>query len=357
MMRRELWKTKLASVVLSLVAASCSVHEGPDADTPACLEIDLVFSQDMPDYKEVEYDILKTKADYTPDELDLRYTLKFYPALPEGGYSASEAADYTVVLTRDASEEKDCSFTAFLPEGDWQVRCWTDYVRKGGTDDLFYNTSDFSSVSIPQEYIAGTDYKDAFRGSGEVSLSRFGSAQEPTRMILEMKRPLAKFRFIATDFDRLVTRIMKERKAASGYAPADTSQAGSTSSMSFNPDGYYLRFHYTSFLPSVFNMFKDKPVDSRAGVSFDSEFVPLSEKEVLMGFDYVLTNGHESGVSVQVALYDRSSGSMLSLTPPISVPLIRSEVTTVRGDFLTMDAGSGIGINPTFDGEYVVTVP
>lgn len=346
-----------APMLAMLLAASCGVHEWPDESTPAQLEIEMVFAQDMPDYKEVDYDTRKTKTEYTSEDLDIRYTLKFYPELPGGGYSGSEATDYTEVLTRPATEGLDCSFTVTLPEGRWQVRCWADYVVKGSVDDLFYETADFSAITVMEDYMANTDYKDAFRGSAEVSVHRVGQEQEPDKVSLEMERPLAKFRFIATDFDLLITKIMREREAAAG---SSSSATATIPVKSFNPEDYYIRFYYTSFLPCVFNMFKDKPIDSRTGDSFDSEFIPLSDKEVLMGFDYVLVNGHESGVYVEVALYDRKTDNLLSLTPSLLVPLVRSKVTTVSGDFLTMGVGSGIGVNPSFEedrDEFIIRIP
>ncbi len=348
----------LAPMFVLLFATSCSVHEWPDESTPAQLEIRMVFDKEMKEYKEVvDYDTRNTKTYFTPGELDIRYTFRFYPALPGGGYAGTEASDYTEVLTRPATEGLDCTFRVTLPEGKWQVRCWADYVRKGSVEDLFYEVADFSAITVPAEdYMANTDYKDAFRGSAEVSLRRVGQEQDPVSVTLDMERPLAKFRFIATDFDLLVTKIMREREAAGSSSSSTTTPPTKT----FNPEDYYIRFYYTSFLPCVFNMFKDKPIDSRTGVSFDSEFIPLSEKEVLMGFDYVLVNGHESGVYVEVALYDRKTNTLLSLTPSLLVPLVRGEITTVSGDFLTMGVGSGIGVNPGFEedkDEFIIRIP
>ncbi len=339
-----------------VLAASCRVHEWPDASTPAQLDLELVFATDMPDYKEVNYETKRTRAGFTAEDMDIRYTLKFYPGLPAGGYSSSEASDYTIVMTRPSTENLDCSRRVSLPEGRWKILCWTDYVRIGGTEDLFYETADFSSIALSESHIANTDYKDAFRGSAEVELRRLGSTETPAQVRLDMERPLAKYRFIATDLDALVTKVMRE-KAAEAAAAGDISPAADPSTSSFNPEDYYIRFYYNSFMPCVFNIFKDKPVDSRTGVTFDSEFIPISTKEVLMGFDYVLVNGHESAVSVQVALCEVKTDKQLSLTPAVLVPLVRSKVTTVRGDFLTMGIGSGIGVNPEFDGEFNLIIP
>lgn len=335
-----------------LLAASCRVHEWPDPSTPASLELELVFSEEMQDYDEIiSYENgqrMKT-ADYSRDDMAIRHILRFYPGLPGGGYSSNAASDYTVVLTRPATEELNLRRTVSLPEGRWKILCWTDYVVSGGAEDLFYETGDFSAVTLPENHVAGTDFKDAFRGVDEVELRRMGGSESPVRVTLGMERPLAKYRFIATDFDALVTKVKRE-KSAGAAASGDASTAADPSlSAAFNPEDYYIRFTYGSFMPCVFDMFKDKPTDSRTGVGFDSVFIPLSDKEVLMGFDYVLVSGYESGVYVQAALCDGVTGEVLSRTPSVLVPLVRNRVTTVRGDFLTMGAGSGISVNPDFE--------
>ncbi len=325
--------------------SSCSVHQWPDESTPAVLRLDIVFSTDLPPYLTVDYGT-KNSALESEQDFSFRYIVKFYPRLPDGTFSRTEAGDYTLVLTKDDLSDLNYSTVTRLPEGEWQVRCWADYVEKGSTDDLFYRTSDFSSITLPEPHTANTDRKDAFLGVADVKLVRVGSHQTPVTARVEMERPLAKFRFIATDFEALVTKVMREKSSS------DPSKAPG-----FEPSDYYIRFYYTSFMPYVFDVFANKPIDSRSGVQFDSAFTPLSEDEVLMGFDYVLVNGHESSVVVQVALYDRATDNLLSLSPTISVPLTRSKVTTVRGDFLTLSTGGGIGISPEFDGEYNIIIP
>ncbi len=328
--------------------SSCNVHQWPDESTPAALKLDFVFATDLPPYLTVDYEGTKTAAEAAAAASgnSFRYTVKFYPSLPDGTFSRAASEDYTLVLTKDDLTTLDYSAVTYLPEGTWQVRCWADYVERGSTGDLFYNTADFSAIELAESYTAGTDRKDAFLGVAEVTLRRVGTHQAPVTARLEMERPLAKFQFIATDFGALVTKVMREKSSF------DPSKAPG-----FTPSDYYIRFYYTSFLPSVFNLFTNKPIDSRSGVQFDSEFTPLSMDEVLMGFDYVLVNGHESSVSVQVALYDKSTNNLLSLSPPITVPLTRSKLTTVRGDFLTLSTGGGIGVCPDFDGEYNITIP
>jgi hypothetical protein len=346
---------RISAGTLAVLAAaltllpSCSVHEWPDTGTLAQLRLDFRFATDLPPYLEIKYG---TKTDISPEDYDVRYKVKFYPELTGGGYDTADAAAYALTLTKDDVSELNWTACAALPEGKWQVRCWVDYVAQGSDKDLFYDTEDFSSITIPEEHTANNDYKDAFLGSAEVELHRVGSREEPVSVTLDMERPLAKFQFIATDLEQLVTKVLREK--ATRRSRTDSDRPESPLEQSFRPEDYYIRFYYTSYMPCVFNIYTNKPVDSRTGVQFESEFTPISENEVLMGYDYVLVNGAESSVLVQVALYDRETRELLSLTPAVSVPLVRSKVTTVRGDFLTLGAGGGLGINPDFDDEYNV---
>ncbi len=347
-MRRGFFHTILA-VLAAVCLSSCSVHEWPEEGTPALLKLDFSFATDLPPYLEIEYG---TKTEPSPEEYSVRYSVKFYPRLPGGGYDSSPAEPYSLTLTKDDITELNWSAVTVLPEGKWLVRCWADYVARGSAADLFYDTRDFGAITLPEAHSANTDRKDAFLGSAEVELHRVGSREEPVTARLEMERPLAKFQFIATDLRQLTTKVIRERMKQRGTSDVDAS--GAPAEQSLDPADYYIRFYYTSYMPCVFNIYTNKPVDSRAGVQFESGFTPISDGEVLMGYDYVLVNGVESSVQVQVALYERGTDELLSLTPSVTVPLVRSRVTTVRGEFLTLGAGGGLSVNPDFDDEYNV---
>ncbi len=346
---------RAAFLALSLTlcaVCSCSVHEWPDAGTPAALRLELRFSEDLPPYLDVDRG---TRSGGTAEDRCVRHSLRFYPGLPGGGYAEEDTRELRLVLTGDAGAGLDRTAEVELPEGRWLVRCWTDYAERGSSADLYYGTEDFRSVTVLGEaYEGSTDFRDAFAGSAEADVRRRGSREEPVSALLEMRRPLAKFRFIATDLRQLETKVLRERR---GSAEGDAPGAPGAAARGFDPSDYEIRFSYASFLPCAFDLAADRPVDSRSGVRFAGEFTPLSEGEALLGFDYVLVNGAESSVQVRVELRERASGELLSLTPPIEVPLLRSRLTTVRGDFLTAGAGGGIGVDPGFGGEFDITLP
>ena len=41
----------------------------------------------------------------------------------------------------------------------------------------------------------------------------------------------------------------------------------------------------------------------------------------------------------------------MSSTNPINVPIVRSKMTVVKGEFLTSKATGGVTINPSYDGD------
>ncbi len=337
------------SAALALSTVSCSVHEWPDAGLPARLRLEFRFSEDLPPHMDVDW-ATRTRGG-SPEDHCVRYSVRFYAGLPGGGYSEEDSRELRLVLTKDDVSSLDLSTEVSLPEGRWKVRCWADYAARGSSADLYYGTEDFRSVTVPEGRAGCTDFADAFLGSAEVDLRRRGSREESSVAELEMGRPLAKFRFIATDLRQLETKVLRERAERRGASDAPDAP-GAAGTRGFDPSDYSIVFHYTSFLPCVFDVLADRPVDSRSGAGFEGEFTPISEGEALLGFDYVLVNGAESAVQVQVELRERATGELLSLTPPIEVPLSRSRVTTVRGDFLTMGAGGGVGVDPDFDDEY-----
>lgn len=365
----------------ALLSASC-VHEWPDETTPADVDVSLVFNTEFLPFRDVEY-TKKGKAD--PSEFNIRYQIRAYRALKTGGYDSEPMREFAFSKT-DVSEP-DCKLRIELPEGEYMLRAWADYVDDGSMDDKYYSTEDFRSITVAEPYEGDTDFKDAFVGAAPVASVRVGGNAPKVSTTIEMERPLAKFQFVAEDLYDLVTKAMENylsKNEYQAYLEGRRPQGGSvetpssaeydfrvgatdaldsgtkapwdpTKAPGFNPEDYKIVFYYTSFLPTEYNVLTQKPVDAKMGMSFTSVLRPLNEDEALIGFDYVLVNGTESSVGVQVALYD-PDGKMLSLSNPVTVPIVRGKVTTVRGRFLTLATGSGIGVDPGFSGEYNVII-
>lgn len=348
----------LKGILLALLSAfalvSCDIHEWPEEVPPEIVPftLHLNFDTNMPIYEEIDHSSTRVE-----EERDKRYIIGVYPYDKAG--NPTRVADTMIVYTKEGDEEYNHSFLLDIPEGNYNFVVWTDFVADGADTDLYYNTGDFAEIILSdrKNHVGNTDFRDAFRGAKSsivladnpyyAALSR---AVE-TEITIDMQRPLAKFKIVATDlqeFIRHAKRLMALKAAEKGDTRAEA--------YTFDLSDYRVVFRYNGFMPCSFNMFTNKPADAWTGVTFDSRLSVLSDNEVELGFDYVFVNGSESTVSVTVEVYDWE-GDLVSRSSPIDVPIVRSKLTIVRGDFLTSKASGGVGIVPEFDGNYNYVVP
>ena len=102
-------------------------------------------------------------------------------------------------------------------------------------------------------------------------------------------------------------------------------------------------------------MFINRPADSWTGVIYDSTIRAVNDDEAEVAFDYVFVNGSETAVTVAMEVYDLDD-NLLARIPAFDVPLKRSKLTIVKGDFLTTRAGGEIGISPDFEGDFNIEI-
>lgn len=332
----------------------CDVHEWPDALPPEVVPftLHLDFDTSLPIYDEIDYSSTRWETEY-----DKRYIIGVYPYDKSG--NPSRVADTVIVFTKDSDEPYDHSLVLDIMEGSYKFLVWTDYVVSGSESDLHYLTGDFAEVILSDRFhhVGNTDIRDAFRGEQSAviladkpyysSLSK----EVETEARIPMVRPMAKFKLIATDLQEFINHA-KRLLVQKSYRPGGT--RGET--RTFDLTEYRVVFRYNGFMPCSFNMFTNKPADAWTGVSFESRLSALSEYEAELGFDYVFVNGSESTVSITVEVYD-VDGDLVSRSNPIDIPIVRSQLTVVRGDFLTSKASGGVGIIPDFDGEFNYVVP
>ena len=301
------------SVAGMMLASSCDVHQFPDPKIQFVLNLE--YDTEMPLYQVIEYE--ETRTNTTGHEYGIRYKVNVFDA----GNPDSREVLYSFVFTKDNISDLNHSVTLPLPRGEYRFAVWTDYVPYCSEADFYYNTEKFEYIShAGGSHVGSNDMRDAFAGVITSVVSK-----DMTSADVEMKRPMGKFNFIATDAD--------------GY----------------NLEGYSVLFYYNGFMPYAYNMHTSKLSDSKTGVYFSSDFTRLNESEAELGFDYVFVNGKETVVNVFVEIYD-PEGKMLSRSKPIDVPVAQSKLTTVRGKFLTTKAGGGVSLVPDYDGEFNLVV-
>lgn len=338
-----------------LLLSACDVHEWPETQKFVKMHLRLNYETDMTEWEHL-YDGAEVieqgygeTYDNHRDYGKIRYIVRTYPVSEK----MRTISDYTqeFVFTKDISEGYDHEVTLDLLPGNYNVMVWSDIVQHGG-DTYFHDKTNFAEITLQGEHQGNNDYRDAFRGSGNVTLIADIIERVPDTLDIAMQRPLAKYEFITTD---LTEFINKEQTRADAKSKAQSTD-GEDVTTKVSIEDYKVVFYYVGFMPNAYSLFTDKPVDSATGVLFESTLNSLSETEASVGFDYVFVNGTESAVTVQIGIYD-NEGTQLSLTEPIKVPLRRSHHTIMRGMFLMSETSGGISINPEFDGDYNLVFP
>lgn len=233
----------------------------------------------------------------------------------------------------------------------YHVVAWMDYVDDGSMEDKYYKVNSLSSICVPDpgEYIGSEEHKAAYIGRQEFDLRGYGDRwNETVACSMTLQRPMAKIQFITTDTDKFLDDLAAKRARENGTAtPSDDIQDLSSLRVTVDYDCYF---------PSSFNVYTDKPNDSRLGMSFSCHMTPLTDSEAHLASDYIFVNGSESAVIVRLTIRD-SEGNLLNEVGGLNVPIVRGKLTVVRDDFLTKKYSPGIGIDPGFDGEIDIVIP
>lgn len=342
---------------LPIILSSCDPHEWPEeAEITYDFTLSMDFSTELPLYKEVYYSRGGEEQSRTiTQEHDLRYKIQVYQV--NGIEDDSRIVYKTFFFTRKKPVNPDYTVHLELPAGDYRFRIWADYVSPGTIEDKYYDTSDFSSISLAdRQYHQGSnEYRDAFMGTA------FGSVYDPdlynyhhgtspnNSVVAEMKRPMGRYEFISTDMEEFLTNFFDTRSeddanklpSWSGLSPDQIAQQISLSE-------YKVVFSYNAFMPSTYNIYTDRPTDSWTNVSFESS-MEIGEEGMILGFDYLFV-ADETLMNLNMDIYN-ASGERIASTSGVQVPVVRNKNTVVKGKFLTATSSGGVSINPGYDGD------
>ena len=327
-----------AAALLFLAGGSSCVHQFPMEDETANVVLNVVQDTEwLPDF---EMTLSRAEA---PD-VNIRYDFRVYPK----GNSSDCIRSFT--LFRDDLKRGDFSTSLVLAPGDYDIWCWSDYAYVSDGSAVYYDDSNFAAITYRKPYEGDTDLRDAFRGKTSFTISEPGYYQaETVYATIELRRPFARYKFIANDLaDFIITEQSRGKLVSPEY---DDNPLTDGSPRWARLSDYKVRIIYPLYMPAVFDNFLNNPTDSWTGVSFDCRMVQLSADEAELAMDYVMVNGDESSVQVMLEVYD-PDGMAIARTNTISIPTKRNRTTLVYGKFLTTLRSDGVGIDPDFAGDY-----
>lgn len=322
------------ALVLTIVLAGC-VHDypsmtedGEEGIDPTLVEVNTEVTLDL---ELVPLEIITQKnARSGTTKADDGYRHRFIIEAWREGKPESRQ----VTVMEDAEEEGNGKITLpirlKLHAVEYTLAVWTDYVKAGTTDDLYYDTDNLQQVACRDPYTGSTPYRDCLYGTAALDLRQYRDEWNArVQVSVELVRPLAKYELIATDVQKFLQKTQKQR-------------VGSTA--------YTITVSYGFYFPLGFNVLTGKPERSEMGVAFTAPLVVTDNGsgECTLASDYIFVNGEESYVPLSIEIKD-NAGNGISRTTGIDVPYRRGHLTTVRGHFLTNRYDTGIGIDPDFD--------
>ena len=185
--------------------------------------LDFTNAIDIGFYQTIDYSRASTEANpsgtktQTEITYDIRYTVNAYRI---DGNDGNRLSDTTVVVCNSDLENLLRLLWRNPRLGKYRFLVWADYVVHGTKTDLYYNTSNFEEIILAdrQNHTGSTDRRDAFRGEKEAEVydnpeltSNSTRSTAVNRVVVEMERPLAKFKFISHDIVKFLSYVLQQR--------------------------------------------------------------------------------------------------------------------------------------------------
>ena len=284
---------------------------------------------------------------YTREEgYELQYQFEIYPA----GNTTDIVKSFT--LYSDDFTRSDFNVQVSLYPGSYDIYVWSDVCAAANNKPLYYDSSDFARITYTTPYIGNANNKDAFRGVKNFTIETSMYLNPTATEVINLERPLARYIFIATDVEDFIEKEQTRGKMHSLEASRAEGDEAYRSELDNVLEDYTIRINYPLYMPSEFDNFLNRPINSWTGISFPGEFKLLSDTdEAQLGMDYVMVNTDDSMVQVSMEVFD-SEGVKISGTGTINIPTLRDRTTIVYGRFLTSQEDAGVTIDPSFAGQF-----
>lgn len=262
---------------------------------------------------------------------DVRYILEVYDVTP--GYENYA----TPVKPREVQTFGKYQETTFnirlVPNRDYRVVVWADFVNEGSKADLNYNTRDLNAITRLTNATAMDECQDAYFITEVFHLGDTGLSEN-----LVLKRPFGKIRVITTDHKDInlgskPAKVQVEFYNHKLYTTLDavTGKASGEASNTYTYDVTKETSPYTK--------------------GWDSDV-----QNMTLFADYILAGDETLGaeeVNFKLTVWGEDGRELKTLDFSTQIPLERNKLTTIVGNLLTLDNEFTISIDDNFDGEYI----
>lgn len=248
------------------------------------------------------------------------------------------------ILFADVEDPNPQAIATFdVDANHYHVLVWCDYVQDDVREAWYYNTDNLLSIRYADIPVVDNNDKDVFTNMVDVDLREYYYSEGEFEIVREtnLERPKGRFKCITTDMDDYQY----------GGGSVDNISAVVT---------------YQQYVSAGYNVEDQKPNYFEPTRQFTAKAKIDDNGDLELCYDYVFVNGKQTNVILDFYFYEGDlqyddKGVVLneeiSHWTGIRVPLKRNMETIIEGRMLTTSFGTGgIGIDPGFEGEWVIRV-
>lgn len=321
----------VAAILASIAVVSCRIHEypvGPGVD-PTMIVVNIDLTTDPA--------VAETSTIGRSDEDGCMY---FIMEIYRNDFTGDPVSRLESGAVRAEDGSSSVRFTDTLHAGNYKVAAFAVCTKDMQGGSSVYDMSDLSRIVFDDTYEGSISLKECYEARFDLNIS---SDEWFTTMDVAqtMHSPMGRVEAISTDADRFMHNMLQD------LPEADTEGFW---------DRYTVRWDYALYFPTGYNVLTGLPNKAETGITFSSPMMPVSVEEVLLGYDYVFVNGESTTVNITLTVLD-ADGGVVNTYSGLEAEIYKGETTILRGTFLTEDRGSGVGIDPGFDGEINITLP
>lgn len=223
-----------------------------------------------------------------------------------------------------------------LPEGEYTLLAWADYVPVNSNKDYFYGTSNLSALASDIEKrinCEDNDLRDCFSKSYEFTVSDVMYLGEEKNYKTTLIRPQGRYVVLGSDYK--------------DYLKLSTTPVEDNT----------VELYYATFVNVGYSIPLGRPNDSAEGLTYSfcpARYIFDNEEMVCLADDYSFVNGTESNLLLDMKVIN-PSGLTISSNKGIEIPIYADKLTVVIGDFLAHSGNKGgLSVSDNFEDEIII---
>ena len=291
-------------------------------------------------------------------DVDLRYTLEVYDYDENGVYDANfePVKDRQVIIV---DEYQPVNFDLRLvPNRDYHFVVFADFVAQGASNEPKIDVQ----AELGKRHTIGATLKD-IKVKEDAINDEIADAYFATLDVLditaaknnsvELKRPYAKLRVIATDLAELNLNVDPGKvivEYTAGHPTAFNALTGAVDLESVNKV-YVYDYNAEVTKSNVANHVYTDGYEQNTYTNADGV---VRHTHLTLFTDYILANAEQSAIHFNMEVRDKKNVTIKKTAFNTDIPVQRNYLTTVVGNVLTLATDINVTINDNFEDEFVV---